>query len=114
MASAWTVRVGRPGLVVSRGGRVARVYSPAQLRLLLALEAAGGALPIRAAARAIFPGHRGALTPSQRASAARSVTRLHARGVLTQDAAGQALAPVARRFLDGYRAAIAQVLAAAA
>ena len=114
MASAWTVRVGRPGLVVSRGGRVARVYSPAQLRLLLALEAAGGSLPARAAARTIFPGHRGALTASQRASAARSVTRLHARGLLTQDATGQALTPDARRFLDGYRAVIARVVAAPA
>jgi hypothetical protein len=84
-----TVHAGRPGLVVAKDGRVRIVHSPGQLRLLLALVEHGGTLPVRRATRVIWPNQDGPLQPSQRSSAARSVSRLRARGFVEQRQIGE-------------------------
>jgi hypothetical protein len=87
-----SVRAGKPGLVFAKDGRVHTVLSPAQLRLLLAIGAHGEPLPVRQASRVIWPDHVGALTVSQRASAARSTTRLLERNLAAQQKIGGPLA----------------------
>jgi hypothetical protein len=62
MAGKMSVHAGRPGLVFAQDGRVYAVLSPAQLRLLLAIEAHGEPLPVRQASRVIWPDQVGALT----------------------------------------------------
>ena len=54
--------------------------TPARARLLLALARAGGFLPKREATRATLPQHVRILSPSDRAAAARSITRLERTG----------------------------------
>jgi hypothetical protein len=90
MTGAVTVHAGRPGLIFVRDGRVRTVISTVQLRLLLAL-ASGEPMPVREAARVIWPNQPGMLTGSQRASAARSVTRLIGRQLISQKTVGQPL-----------------------
>jgi len=108
------VRAGQSGLRFVRGGRVRAVLSPAQLRLLLALEAHGKPLPVRQATRVIWPDQAGALTASQRASAARSTTRLLERDLAAQQKVGGSLSLTAhgRRLLERRGELIARVLAA--
>jgi hypothetical protein len=114
MTGKMSVHAGRPGLVFALDGRVCAVLSPAQLRLLLALEAYGGPLPVRQASRVIWPGQAGALTGSQRASAARSTTRLLELDLAAQQKVGGPLTLTAqgRRLLERRGELIARVLAA--
>lgn len=96
-----------------RDGRVRSVLSATQLRVLLAIEESGTALPVRQVPRLIWPGHIGALTASQRASAARSVTRLLERELVAQQHVGAALTltPRGRGTLTRYRVMVAEALA---
>jgi DNA-binding MarR family transcriptional regulator len=77
-----TLHRGRQGIVSPKRGGVHFVLSPGQLRLLLALRDAGTVLPVRQATRAIWPDQSGPLTPSQRATASRAVTRLVRHGLV--------------------------------
>jgi hypothetical protein len=81
MSRPYRMHAGRQGIVSPRHGGVHFVLSPGQLQLLRALTR-GEALPIRRASRAIYPEQAGPLTPSQRAAAARSVTRLVNHGLV--------------------------------
>src|SRR5687768_12653445 len=101
MPSAQSIHPGQQGVVIARGGRVAAVVSPTQLRLLLALPSARAALPIRQATRAMWPEQSGTLTPSQRASAARSITRLVEHGMIERRPGGVALTVNGALFVIG-------------
>jgi hypothetical protein len=91
-----SVHTGRPGIVFTKSdGRVDYILSPSQLRLLRTIRP-GMVLPIRDATRVIWPEQTGSLTPSQRASAARSVTRLVEHNLIERRDAGVAITTIGR------------------
>jgi DNA-binding MarR family transcriptional regulator len=103
MPGAERVHPGQQGLVIARGGRVAAVVSPTQARLLFALPSGRAALPIHQATRAMWPGQTGSLTASQRASAARSITRLVEHGLVERRPGGVGLTVMGALFVIARR-----------
>ena len=77
--------------------------TPARARLLLALDRAGGFLPKREATRASLAHPGRVLTPSDRSSAARSITRLERTGLVKRIDADVWLTPRATTLLAWAR-----------
>jgi len=101
-------QVARPGtlpvVVVDQGVGVIATFSPQQLRLLAALVGVdGGRLPARRATRAMWPSYQGPLTPSMRASAARSITRLAGFDLVARDSGDVAITERGRTFVATLR-----------
>lgn len=98
-------------IIVERGiGQVAG-FSQQQMRLLLALDGAGGRLPARQATRAMWPGQDGSLTPSMRASAARAITRLSTIDMVERTADGVRLTDAGQRVVEERRPTMERLLA---
>src|SRR4051812_34940319 len=90
-------------IVVEYGVGIVAAFSVQQLRLLRALAAAGGRLPKRTSTRAMCPDHDGALTPSHRSSAARSISRLEGYAMVSRKRDSIVLDDPGRRYLEDQR-----------